>query len=517
LIFERAINWDEFLHFGHIYELADGRLTSSLQTISTRLFGWATTVSHDIITQIQAVRIVMLASAVVAAASVTLLARRLVGDDVALICGLAYLTAGFVFTNLFTYRPDPVSAAALMVALCLFAHGRLSWIRVAAIGVLIGFAGTLTIKSIFYAPCFGALLWLRWKASGELKSRELVFSGIIVLIAIATFILLINLHSSQFPASEAKAAGLEQRLGSFLRFFEFEKIRYVFAEAILAPLVTIGLLLLPFVVRNESRTVKTFLIGLCGPLLCILFYRNTFPYFFTFLLPPICVAIAPVLSRLIERYGHIPVIIFTLIGPVVLLFQEPFGTLSRQRATIDEVERLFPEPTPYLSYSSYIPHYPRQFPSLISGVGLQRYWDHQKGTIARDVKAGKIAFVISTGDVFDAVLGSREPTRILPEQDVETLRKNYLRHSDTIFILGREICPSSNEQTVNFVRSSIYALEGGGLVIDGQFIDQGKSINLGAGPHKIFHPKGPCVKMWALDHVPVLPKNFPAGPIAGGF
>lgn len=517
LIFEKAINWDEFLHFGQIYELADGRLGSSIQTLPTRLFGWATLVSQDVIAQIQAIRVVMLASAILTAGCVTLLARRLVGFEVALITGLVYLTAGFVFTNAFTYRTDPVAAAALMGALCVFASGKLSWARAVSTGLLIGLAGALTIKSIFYAPCFAVIAWLRWSGQDQQKMREFALIGAVAVVSLLTFALLVGLHGAGLPASEAQAGNVQRSAGNFLRFFEFEKIQYVFTQAIVAPLVTLGLLMLPFAARNLSKQTKILLIGLCGPLLCLLFYRNTFPYFFTFLLPPICVAIAPVLSKLVERYGRIPVVVVALFGPALLLIQEPFGTLDRQRETINEVQRLFPEPTPYLSYSSYVPHYPRQFPSLISGVGLRRYWDQRNGQISSDIKAGRIAFVIATGDALDAVYKNEEPTPILPELDVASLRTNFLQHSDTIFIAGRTVCPKPNEQMVEIFRAGPYSLDGGNLVIDGRSVPDGTSLKLAAGNHKILYQHGPCVKLWALDHVPKLPEGFPSGPIAGSF
>lgn len=517
LIFERAINWDEFLHFGQIYDLADGRLTTSLQSLHTRLFGWAVLVSHDVITQIQAARVAMLACAVLTAACVVILARRLVEIETALFCGLTYLTAGFVFTNAFTYRPDPVAAAALMSALCLVAFGSLSWKRVILSGILVGLAGALTIKSVFYAPCFAAVVYLQWRYTTGPRATVVYRSIALIAVAMLFFALLVGLHGAALRAGAGQEIGLGKKMHSFLRFFEFEQVRYVFAEMALAPLVTLSLILLVPVARGLPRNVKILLFGLCGPLLCIFFYRNTFPYFFTFLLPPICVAIAPVLSKLVTRCGAVPVIGVALFGPVLLLMSESYGTLERQGAVIKEVERLFPEPTPYLSFSSFVPHYPRQFPSLMSGPGLRSYWMQRNGQIAHDVEAGRIAFVIVADKALEAVYKNEETADLLPEVDVTALRTNFLQYSDKIFILGRSICPQANDQTVQIVRSSRYSLEGGDLVIDNQRIADGNSISLSAGTHTVLYEQDACVKLWALDHVPKLPAGFPSGPIVGGY
>ncbi|WP_337658934.1 ArnT family glycosyltransferase [Sphingorhabdus sp. Alg231-15] len=517
LIFVKEINWDEFLHFGQIYELANGQLRRSLQTLHTRLFGWTALISQDIIVQIQAARVAMLACALLTTTCVVVLARRLADSQTALFCGLAYLTAGYVFTNAFTYRPDPVAAAALMGALCVFAMGTLSWKRAVLAGVLIGLAGALTIKSIFYLPCFAAIAWLHWIRQGGQKSKDLLLFCLMAVLAFSSFAMIVGLHGAGLPASGNQASNLGKSMDSFVQFATFEKIHHVFRQIIVSPLVVLSLVMLPFAARKLPKESKYLLIGLTGPLLCLLFYRNTFPYFFVFLLPPICVAIAPVLAKLIKRFGQALIVVLALFGPVLLLMQEPFGTLERQRATINEVERLFPDPTPYLSYSSYVPHYPRQFTSLLSGVALRRYWDERNGDITRDIEAGQIAFVIATGPALDAVYRSEGPASLLPERDVVALRTNFLQHSDTIFIAGHEICPKSAEQMVKIVRNGPHSLEGGDLVIKGRRLSDGDSMILQSGLNEVLYEQGPCVKLWALDQVPKLPKDFPSGPIFGGF
>ncbi len=517
LIFAKEINWDEFLHFGQIYELANGQLGRSLQTLHTRLFGWTALISRDIIIQVQVARIAMLVCALLTTACVVILARRLADVQTAFFCGLAYLTAGYVFTNAFTYRPDPVAAAALMGALYVFTFGRPSWQRAVLAGILIGLAGALTIKSIFYLPSFAAVAWLHWSRQGNHKSKDFLLFCLMGGLAFASFALLVGLHGAGLPASGNQAGNLGKSMNSFVQFAVFEKVHHVFRQIIVSPLVVLGLAILPFVARKLPKESKYLLIGLCGPLLCLLFYRNTFPYFFVFLLPPVCVAIAPVLAKLIKRFGQIPIFVLALFGPVLLLMQEPFGTLERQRATLDEIERLYPDPTPYLSYSSYVPHYPRQFPSLLSGVALQRYWDERKGQITRDIEAGRIAFVVAAGPALDAVFRSMGPASLLPEGDVEALRSNFLQHSDTIFIAGREICPKRDEQPVRIVRDGPHSLEGGNLTINGRSLADGQSITLRPGNYKVLHEQGPCLKLWALDHVPELPEDFPPGSIFGGF
>src|SRR3546814_9700452 len=53
-----------------------------------------------------------------------------------------------------------------MVSLYIFAVGRLTLLRAIAVGALVGLAGMMTAKSVFYAPCFAGLAWWRYERDG---------------------------------------------------------------------------------------------------------------------------------------------------------------------------------------------------------------------------------------------------------------------------------------------------------------------------------------------------------------
>lgn len=517
LVFVKGINWDEFLHFGHIYDLSEGRLTSALQTILTRLAAWTTMVTGGVIHQIQAARLFMLASEIGIILLVVALARQFAGRQAALLSGLVYVTGGFIFTQAFSYRPDPVSAALLMGSLYLFAQKGLSWKRALAIGFLIGLAGALTIKSVFYAPCFAGYAWLRLREPSQRTARELLPLALIPLSALIFFAVLIALHSTGIVRPENQAAGIAMRTDEFIGSGLFQKARYVVMQAWLAPLITLGLVILPFVARRRKKGEKILLVALTAPLLCLIFYRNTFPYFFTFLLPPICVAIVVVLEKLIARYRLLPVALLSLFGPAYLLANESYEVLGRQRATIAEVERLFPEPTGYLAYSSYVPHYPRQFGSLISGVALKLYWAGGEHPIADNIRAGHIAFIVVSGDALEAIYNPNNKIVFLPREETSLLQTNFLKYVGNIRILGKTICANPAPQNVEIYRPGPYALGGGAIEIDGNMVSDGGTIMLSAGPKKIVYRTGPCVKLWALGHVPHPPAGFPEGPLGGNF
>ena len=153
----------------------------------------------------------------------------------------------------------------------------------------------------------------------------------------------------------------------------------------------------------------------------------------------------------------------------------------------------------------------------MSGPGLRNYRKQRDGEITHDIEAGHIAFVIVTDEVLESVYKNERLGKFLPERDVRALQTNFLKHSENIYILGREICPQRKEQQVQIYRRGSYSLEGGDLVIDKQHLSDGNSIFLSAGTYAVNYGQGGCIKLWGLNHVPVLPESFLSGPIGGGY
>lgn len=106
---------------------------------------------------------------------------------------------------------------------------------------------------------------------------------------------------------------------------------------------------------------------------------------------------------------------------------------------------------------------------------------------------------------------------MLPARDVAALRDNFLQHSDTIYIAGRKVCRQVEAQNIHIFRSGPYSVDGSDIIVNGRRVADGDTISLSTGANKILYQQGACVKLWALDQVPMLPEDFPPGPIAGGF
>ena len=130
LLFQKGINWDEFFHLTEIYRFRDGTLTHPLQTFWVRLLAWVPATGGTSVDQIIVVRVFMLLAALVTAGGVFAVARRFAEPAAALLCALAFLSAGYVFTQAFAYRADPLAAACLVWVLWIAGSQRLGWAKV---------------------------------------------------------------------------------------------------------------------------------------------------------------------------------------------------------------------------------------------------------------------------------------------------------------------------------------------------------------------------------------------------
>lgn len=517
LVFTKSINWDEFYHYSMVHDLPKGRLTWDFQTLYIRLFLWVPRVTDDLILQIQLARLGMLCFQLVAVAMVVRLAREFVDRKSALVTGIVYLGGGYVFTQGFSFRGDPVATAILMAALHQFATQRLTSGRLVAVGVLVGLAGLVTIKSIFYAPCFVAFAIRRLVDSPAAWRGELVRIAAIPIVSVATFITVLQLHRLGLDVREAAVSSLGSRVSAFLGDGPGQRAAFIINQIGYAPLIPVSLLLCPVMWRHRPGRDVIALVGLVLPVLTLLFYRNTFPYFFVFLLAPVCVGIAPVIDELLKRLSIGAALVGLAISPAALLATQQYDVIHRQRALIDEVHRLFPAPTGYLAYAGFIADYPRILPHLISGVGLKAYYDRGIPVIAREIERGNVAFALADSEPVTAALEGRTMPETLQPRDFRMLRENFVHYAGAIWIAGKTVCAAPAEQSIVIYRAGAYSVDGGRISIDGVVVDDGGSLVLAAGQHRVLHQTGGCIKLWALPAVPRVPDGYPDGTIVSPF
>lgn len=483
----RSINWDEFHHFDHVRQYAAGTLTAPLQTFYVHLFGWTLWVPGDATVQIRAARLAMLACTSGAALALFGVAQRFASKQAAALAALAWLTGGYVLGHATAFRADPIAALLLMSALWLLACKPLNPRSALVAGLVAGLSAAVTIKSAIYAPAFLAIFLLRWREAGPLSAlRHFALAGTA---ALGTFALLYLWHRSHLPYSPYTAGGeiassAQDRVLSegWLPRWHFIKHQMLLGPHIVALVAAAPL---AWWLARFDWVRWCSLVLLLSPLLTLLVYRNAFPYYFVFLLPPVLVATAPVFERLLGRL-HPAIPALAMVIWAIKAVQPPAApTLEGQRQTIAAVNRMFPQPVAYIDFAASLGDHRRAVPFMLSGWGLADYRKLGEPQLRQRMEREPVPLLLVNHQVLDAAMTAEALPERLLEADAAALRANYIAHWGRVHVAGKAIAPGSDPIDAEFLVPGTYTLEQAPLTIDGVARRPGDFVTLQRGVHRI--------------------------------
>jgi len=510
LVFAHNVNWDEFYFLSLVHDFAAGRLERPLQTFHVHLFQWLLALPGHEMTQIIAGRLFMLACLLVTALSIFSMSRSLAGRDAALVAVLGFVSSGFVVGHGASFRADPLAAALLMVALTLVMTSRMRPIHMLAVALLVALACLVTIKSALYLPAFlGALLWrideralcLRTLAAGV---AAIAFAGVGYL-----------LHASGLAVADGKD-GVSHAVNAVNTtllsegFMPRRGVVTMWLALTVAPLV----IALAGLLCTQGARRRVALVLMLAPVLSILVYRNAFPYFFPFIVPPLMVVVALGVVHL-RAAVRAAMVLLMLVGgglQVALSAQEPN---SAQREVIAELHRMFPEPVPYFQRSGMISSFPRQGP-FMSSWGMKTYRRAGVPIYAQILRRDAPPLLIASNPVFLAALTDEKDLTgccpLLPE-DADALRGAYVHYSGPVWLLGQETRLSDGAAAIDILRAGDYRLQSDHPVrIDGRVIAPGQTLNLKAGRHIVSGESDtPLLMIWATKGTDAPAPSLPTG------
>lgn len=510
LVIGRAVNWDEFYHYSQVHKLAAGTLVQPLQTLYTRAFLWVTALPGSGIDHIVTIRWFMLGCEIATILAIAGIAGRFASRQAAWLCALAYAGAGYVFQHATSFRFDAPAAALLMGAAWIALRSRLGPGAIIASGLLIGTAAMLTIKAVLYAPVFAGIAWLRWQESGRAPATLARLAGI-ALASAAAFAAIYWLHAASLAGNvDDEARAILGRAGGKMFSLGIQPYwPHHLKGAAIAPVVTAMLLAFPFVLRRAERPLaeKLALIGLVAPLATLLFYHNTAPYYFVFMLAPVCAGLAPVMDRALQRYSEalIAMVLAALAGAVWMMEQP--GPQDRQRQLLAQAERLFPDHPAYFDSCAMLGNFPKAN-AFMTPMGIALYRQGSYPAMADTLERRAVPLVLAADPLFERVMGGNQPVPELLEQDLAALRGNYVRYWGPFWVAGREIA-SAGDFTLLVPGS--YRIEGAELLIDGKLHPAGSVIELDRGPHRAEPRGGKARVIWAKAR-PAPAEPAPASP-----
>lgn len=504
------VNWDEFNFLAGIYAIQSGRETPGLNDFHSVIYGWLTSIPGSEIDQIIVARIFQLGFFAGAMGLLYLVAQTQCARPVALITVVLCITYTDLLRHATSFRFDTLCLFFSLLAVYLF-HNRRSGASAALSGITLGVSALVSVKTIFYILPI-ALLGIYLIAS---KPDPLYQTRQFLLLAASSvgFLILILAWQSMAHSVDSQSVGKElialQSAGvkMFLTEGLIPKANYLFRGMTQNVghwlLIATGAILALATVAHdcEKRRVAVTALIFLLPLASVLVYRNAFPYFYVFVLPPALLSVGLALNKLFRtaealapRIRRLLVITPAIAGVVTagqfLLLDTHRGTEDQQKV-LKAVHAMFPDPVPYIGAHGMVASFPRQG-FFMSTWGMQNY--HQQSTPVFDgiLKTEQPKFLLRNHPAFNSMGRAEPPTGnfyawLLPE-DQKILTENFIHHWGPINVAGKYISLPKPGNTVHFLIAITgpYTVEAAHkVIINERLLNPFDVIELNAGEHEI--------------------------------
>ncbi len=480
--FNYRINTDEFFFLSQIYEASRHELRSSLQTFHVHFFSWLPSAQGYEIEQITLGRLCMLLAEIVTAISIVLCAKPFVKIEYAIFAAFAWLCSGYTISDGASFRTDPLATALLMSALALSLSPRINILRVSIAGVLVSIACMVTIKSVLYAPAFlGAALWQKGKMDFQKVSLLMLIAAFV---AIMSFLSLYFIHHSIISGDQQRTAFTTSKALST----GFLNTKLFPAPNVLAGWILLSLAPIYFMILAIKKNIITLCFVL--PLFVVIFYRNSYPYFYPFITAPAFILVAIGAYEFKPAKLKISLIVFLAIFNLSFhAYNLSLVTQDYQRLMSKVIHDIFPEPINYIDQVSMLPTYPKRG-FFMTTWGMQNYHDNNIAVMATLLENYSPPLLLANHKVLLQALGAQEKEEgrlyLFPE-DIEALRSSYLKFWGPIYVAGIEKKLSVGETNIYINIAGNYKNESEREVtINGITYGQEETVSLNHGNNTFF-------------------------------
>ncbi len=529
LCFQDSIDNDEFCYLDLVHAYQRGEVSTPIQTLHVHAFSWLAGASDNEVTQVVRGRQVMSFLFLGTCAFLFLVGRHLMGTPGAAFSVLCYLCLPSTMMYGAAFRSDTPAAflsLATVYLLIVRKPGRGSSLLA---GVAMAAACLFTIKAGLYLGLLVPLMAVRLRTAPDRKAslRCLAwFAGAFLLAGGVGYLL----HKASLPQTSITTGAGHVR-GAFATFFPLGHLfqgRHIFFttltdDRIIWLLVVLGLCASLADLRGRERplTGRTAYVPIMFlPLLSIVFYRNTFSYYYPFMMPPVTLLCGYVfwrlVSALVRTEGRLATVVTVVLTVAVFIptFVPAYAALPQarfkttvQRSLVGEIHKMFPEPVPYLDCA----HMVASFPSaafFMGSISIEHYlragYPVLKGILAEK----RPVFLLVNRPYLDLRPARRPvgPGRLtLLDEDWEALKSYFIPHWGPIWVAGRrfDLAADRGPQVFDTPVPGTYTLEADGDVqIDGAPYHNGDTVELAREGH-VIEPGGPvqrAILRWG-DHL----------------
>lgn len=441
LIWRTNINWDEFYYLSKIHLAVQDDRLPSFQTIYTHLFKWLVALGGGEIGQIRAGRLIMTVLLSVTALLLYIFASRWVSTSSAWVAPLTYLSFEHVQVHGGSFRADSLLAPILVAALMSSSVSRRRVGMSALAGVIFGFALLVSVKAILALPM---LLWLLLDipSSGRSTAHSLLSFGTATVAIFSTglTIHLVTIQSTSFPEFfELANAAARKVLTSpppEPRYKYF--INSLQSDAFAWSLCLFGL-------TCSIRSGKLGVAALSLSVAPIIFYRNSFPYYYVVMLAPVSVLASYGVATLtqwlrqfrsqIANWLPLTVAALLIVNSSLRIDQLAENRQKAQIDVIDAVHRIFPTPVPYIDHSGMIASFPKtNFFMSTWGLDINQA---KTSAFMPDALEQRAIMLLANRSIL--MPGTVAFDNNLSPADKHLIRRYYIQYWGPIFVAGREI------------------------------------------------------------------------------
>lgn len=522
LAFRTNINWDEFSFLSVVYAIQQGHQAPGLNTFHAFLYAWLPSIPGNEIDQIIAARLTQLVLFFAALYLLYRLACQFMPRTPALLMVLLILTYTDIIRHASSFRFDTLSLFFCITAVYLAASypGRMS---AAAAGATLGISFLVTIKTVIFLPLILALAAQPHKSDILTRSRleRLLIVGAVGLASFAALYLFQGLLFGSESPDAGQQEGIAARLthigtAMFLTEGLFPRASYLsrgisqnLAQWLLIGLGTIVCLHHAIFFTRWRRTFLTALLLLL-PLLSVVLYRNAFPYYYVYIIPPALIIAGVAIQagqRKLPQLCHVssnqvvlvPILACILTASMYLTLDYPSKGIGAQRTVLNAVHQMFPEPVPYIGAHGMISSFPRHG-FFMSTLGMQGYHARGEPVFQTIIAESQPVFLVASHRALirDKSTALEEETAYLIDEDYEILRTSYIPHWGPILVAGKhfDLNKTGSPRQFQIYIEGAYRVESEQpILINSRQFYPGAIIQLNQGFHEISGPKATKVTL----------------------
>ena len=493
-IFRRGINWDELAHYNQLWEYERGNIQRAINTLYIHAFGWVRGLEGSAVDHIIVIRLFMYACELVTVCAIVGLAERFTDRVTGLLCALAYVTVPFVFGHGYSFRFDPPSTALMISALWLLCLRPLDARTIVGASLLIGTGLMTTLKIVLLLPAFAGIMWLRWSEErfDRAFAAKIALTGALACCVAGVIFALqsLGLANDTVEVSTGRAGGAT----SVMLALE-PKPYWITAgvAAIKAPLVTALIALFGYCLYHSehTRAEKVALGGLFFTLTTLIYYHNTAPYFYVFLMPWVLIACSVPMRWIANRFS--PVLIgalFAFSGTLTYVFESE-SPIEKQRTLIAAAYETFPENTAYFDFMGMLARFPKAN-DFVTPLNVKRQHAEGRSIYVEAMAERPVPLLVRNDWQFDALFfdPANPPTlpgglAVFTPQDADALTDTYIPFWGPFMIAG-EIIPAGRAPHDFTIRvPGPYTVKGGAVTLDGRSLLPGDVVEMKRGTHRI--------------------------------